>query len=93
MPTTIISIDLPEDLYTFVLEQVKEGRYSNPSEYFCDLIRAYQKRQAEEKKARLRQDLQDGINSGFEPLDMDAIKAEARRRNTEQHKGSSDRTE
>jgi PHD/YefM family antitoxin component YafN of YafNO toxin-antitoxin module len=40
----------------------------------------------EEMKARLRGDLQAGIESGFEPLDMAEIKAEARRRLKQEQK-------
>ncbi len=61
-----ISIFLPEPLKAFVEARVTEGSYSSPSEYIGELIRADQKRKAEEKLETL---LLEGLNSG-EPIEV-----------------------
>ena len=42
-----MNISLPDSLKAFVDGQVAEGRYSSVSEYVCELIRADEKRKAE----------------------------------------------
>ncbi len=44
-----MNIALPESMKHFVQERVAEGGYSSASEYVRDLIRADQKRKAEER--------------------------------------------
>ena len=44
-----MNISLPEPLKEFVDGQIAVGRYSNASEYVCELIRADEKRKAEER--------------------------------------------
>lgn len=64
MATTTMNIALPDTLRSYVEERVSTGGYGNTSEYVRELIRADQKRQAEEKLEAL---LLEGINSG-EPI-------------------------
>ena len=56
-----MNIALPESMKTFVQERVVEGGYSSASEYVRDLIRADQKRKAEERIDAL---LLEGLDSG-----------------------------
>lgn len=64
MATTTMNIALPDTLRSYIEERVNTGGYGNTSEYVRELIRADQKRQAEEKLEAL---LLEGINSG-EPI-------------------------
>lgn len=61
-----MNVALPESMKTFVQERVSEGGYSSVSEYVRDLIRADQKRRAEERIDAL---LLEGLNSG-EPIEV-----------------------
>ncbi|AGY57404.1 type II toxin-antitoxin system ParD family antitoxin [Gloeobacter kilaueensis] len=55
-----MNISLPEPLKQFVDRQIAQGRYSSVSEYIRELIRADEKRKAEEQlEAKLLQ----GLNS------------------------------
>ena len=56
-----MNIALPESMKHFVQERVTEGGYSSVSEYVRDLIRADQKRKAEERIDAL---LLEGLDSG-----------------------------
>lgn len=62
-----MNIALPESMKHFVQERVSEGGYSSVSEYVRDLIRADQKRRAEERIDAL---LLDGLASG-QPIPVD----------------------
>jgi antitoxin ParD1/3/4 len=78
-----ISIALTEDLAAFVREAVESGDYASTSEVIRDALRDWKlKRVArEEQVAQLRHLWQEGIDSGVAgPLDIDAIKREARTR-------------
>ena len=55
------NIALPESMKHFVQERVTEGGYSSVSEYIRELIRADQKRQAQERIDAL---LLEGLDSG-----------------------------
>lgn len=55
-----MNISLPEPLKQFVDGQISTGRYSSASEYIRELIRADEKRKAEEK---LEAKLLEGLNS------------------------------
>ncbi len=46
---TTLNISLPDQMKDFVDEQIGEGGYSDPSEYFHALLREQQRRKAEEK--------------------------------------------
>jgi antitoxin ParD1/3/4 len=62
---------------------VASGRYSSASEVMRDSLRLLETREQmrEAKLDALRHSIQEGLDSGPpEPLDLDAIKAEGRRR-------------
>ncbi|MGP0064221.1 MAG: type II toxin-antitoxin system ParD family antitoxin [Isosphaeraceae bacterium] len=60
-PMDTMNIALPETMKHFVQERVSEGGYSSVSEYIRELIRADQKRKAEERIDAL---LLEGLDSG-----------------------------
>jgi Arc/MetJ-type ribon-helix-helix transcriptional regulator len=39
--TYVLELSLPEDLLSFVMEQVRDRGYANPSEYIKELILAH----------------------------------------------------
>jgi antitoxin ParD1/3/4 len=72
-----MNISLPEPLKQFVDGQIAQGRYSSASEYVRELIRADEKRKAEE---HLEAKLLEGLNSRESELtaaDWKAIRGEA----------------
>jgi len=72
-----MNISLPDPLKKFVDGQIAQGRYSSVSEYMRELIRADEKRKAEE---HLEAKLLEGINSPeseLTPADWSAIRNEA----------------
>ena len=78
---TTMNISLPDEMKSFVDEQIKKGNYSSVSEYIRDLIRDAQKQAARERLDAL---LLEGFNSG-ESVPMDegfwaARRAELQRR-------------
>ena len=78
-----MNITLPDALKAFVEMQVVEGGYSSASEYIRELIRADQKRKAEEKLEAL---LLEGLDSG-EPIEAtEAFWHEKRRLLLERHR-------
>ena len=56
-----MSFALPEALRNYVDERVRSGQYGNTSEYLRELIRRDQEEQA---KKRLRELIEEGLNSG-----------------------------
>lgn len=67
----------------FIRELVDSGRYASASEVMRDGLRLVEERERlrEAKIAALRHDIAEGLGSGPpEPLDMSAIKSDARRR-------------
>ena len=72
-----MNISLPEPLKQFVDGQIAQGRYSSASEYVRELIRADEKRKAEEQlEANLLEGLS-GSESELAPEDWRAIRKEA----------------
>lgn len=72
-----MNISLPDPLKQFVDGQIAQGRYSSVSEYVRELIRADEKRKAEE---HLEAKLLEGLNSTdseLTPADWRAIRSEA----------------
>jgi antitoxin ParD1/3/4 len=72
-----MNISLPDPLKQFVDGQIAQGRYSSVSEYMRELIRADEKRKAEEQ---LEAKLLEGLNSTETELtlaDWRAIRKEA----------------
>jgi antitoxin ParD1/3/4 len=61
-----MNIALPESMKSFVQDEVAAGGYSSASEYVRDLIRAEQRRRAEQKIDAL---LLEGLSSG-EPIEV-----------------------
>lgn len=81
---TTMNISLPDDLKTFVDDQVTGGGYSSTSEYVRNLIRDARKAAA---RAKLEALLLEGINSGepelVTPEWWDERRRELRRRLSE----------
>ena len=72
-----MNISLPDPLKQFVDGQIAQGRYSSVSEYMRELIRADEKRKAEEHlEAKLLEGL-NGPESELTPADWSAIRKEA----------------
>ena len=72
-----INISLPDPTMQFLDDQIALGRYSSASEYVRELIRADEKRKAEEQlEAKLLQGL-NSAESELRPADWSAIRKEA----------------
>ena len=72
-----MNISLPDPLKQFVDGQIAQGRYSSASEYVRELIRADEKRKAEELlEAKLLEGL-NGPENKLTPADWAAIRKEA----------------
>lgn len=72
-----MNISLPDPLKQFVDGQIAQGRYSSVSEYVRDLIRADEKRRAEEE---LEAKLLEGLNATerrLKPADWREMRKEA----------------
>jgi antitoxin ParD1/3/4 len=61
MSTNTMSFTLPEAMRSYVDQRVRSGQYGNTSEYLRELIRRDQEEQA---KKRLRELIEEGLNSG-----------------------------
>ena len=61
MSTTTMSFALPDALRSYIDQRVRSGQYGNTSEYLRDLIRHDQEEQA---KKRLRELIEEGLQSG-----------------------------
>jgi antitoxin ParD1/3/4 len=75
-----MNISLPEPLKEFVDGQISTGRYSSASEYVRELIRADEKRKADEQLESLLLQGLKGEHGVFSADDMLAIRKEARSR-------------
>ncbi|HYX18110.1 MAG TPA: type II toxin-antitoxin system ParD family antitoxin [Nostoc sp.] len=88
VPVKSINISLPDAMGTYIEEKVATGGYSSVSEYFRELVRQDQKRQAAE---RLEAMLLEGLNCGnatqMNPDDWEDIHQAVRER-IAKHKGS-----
>ena len=72
-----MNISLPDPLKLFVDRQIAQGRYSSVSEYVRELIRADERRKAEEElEAKLLEGLK-SPESELTPADWRAIRKEA----------------
>jgi antitoxin ParD1/3/4 len=70
-----MNISLPDQMKTWVEENVQSGRYANASDYVRDLIR-----RDHMQLEQLRQALIEGENSGpATPLDIDAFIADKKK--------------
>ena len=61
MSTTTMSFALPEALRSYIDLRVRSGQYGNTSEYLRELVRRDQEEQA---KKRLRELIEEGLQSG-----------------------------
>ncbi|SMX23640.1 type II toxin-antitoxin system ParD family antitoxin [Boseongicola aestuarii] len=74
-----MNVSLPDPMKTWVEARLKDGRYSNTSDYVRHLIRRDQER-AQALEA-LQQAIDEGLKSGdAAPFDFKAFKAEMRKR-------------
>ena len=77
---TTVTISMPETLKAFVDEQVRTKGYGNVSEYFRELVRGAQAREADQRLEAL---LLDGLDTGVDiPVTREFwqdLKAEAAR--------------
>ena len=72
-----MNISLPEPLKQFVDGQIAQGRYGSVSEYVRELIRADEKRKAEQElEAKLLEGMR-STESELTPADWRAIRQEA----------------
>ena len=72
-----MNISLPDPLKQFVDGQISQGRYSSASEYVRELIRADEKRKAEEQlEAKLLEGLS-SPESALTPAAWSAVRQEA----------------
>jgi antitoxin ParD1/3/4 len=72
-----MNISLPDTMKQFVDGQIAQGRYSSVSEYVRELIRADEKRKAEEQlEAKLLEGL-NGPEGELTPAEWNAIRQEA----------------
>jgi len=74
---TSLNISLPDPMKKFIETEVKRGGYSTPSEYVRALVRAEQKRKAEDRLEAL---LLEGIESG-KPIRRSIVMERLRKKN------------
>jgi antitoxin ParD1/3/4 len=72
-----MNISLPDPMKQFVDGQVAQGRYSSASEYMRELIRADEKRKAEDQLEALLLEGLNGADSEMTPVDWNALRQEA----------------
>lgn len=72
-----MNISLPEPLKEFVDGQIAQGRYSSASEYVRELIRADEKRKAQDRLEGLLLEGLGSMETELSPSDWKAIRKEA----------------
>ena len=72
-----MNISLPDPMKEFVDGQVAKGRYSSASEYVRELIRADERRKAEDQLEELLLEGLQGEETAFTREDWQAIRQEA----------------
>lgn len=77
-----MNISLTPQLEDMIRQKIASGSYSSASEVVREALRLMEleDQMRELKLARLRQDLQDGIDSGFTEFDPEKIKRLGRKR-------------
>ncbi len=76
-----MNISLPDSMRTYVESQVASGSYSTASEYFRQLVRADQKRQANERlEALLLEGLESGTATPMTDQDWQAVRSAVAKR-------------
>ena len=74
-----MNVSLPDPMKTWVEARMKDGRFSNTSDYVRHLIRCDQER--EEAIATLQKAIDDGVASGEpQPFDFKAFRTSMRER-------------
>jgi len=92
-PKTSVNISLPTNQRQFVERKVSTGGYSTVSEYFRELVRQDEQREAEARlESLLLQALESGEPTPMTKSDWDDIRTEVRRR-AEQRKKENQRDE
>ena len=76
----IVNISLPDQMKQYIEARIGEGGYNTTSEYFRDLVRADQKRQAEERLETLLIRGMESPASVWTKDDVDHIKNAVRER-------------
>ena len=57
-----MSVDIPPELEQFVQNVIDSGRCETESEVVCEALRLFQ--ELDKRREQLRQDIEDGMNSG-----------------------------
>jgi len=79
-----LNISLPESMRAYIDEKVAEGGYSTASEYVRELVRAEQKRAAQDKlEALLLEGLESGEAREMTDKDWDELKRRVWQRHAE----------
>ncbi|MFS8144929.1 type II toxin-antitoxin system ParD family antitoxin [Rhizobium sp. BR 249] len=78
-----LTVSLPDELASYIKRKIDSGGYSSSSDVVSEALRLLE--ECDDAKIReverLRDAWHEGIQSGdFAPLDIDAVKAEGRRR-------------
>ena len=76
----IVNISLPDQMKQYIEARIGEGRYNTTSEYFRDLVREDQKRQAEERLETLLLRGMESPASEWTKEDVDHVKSAVRER-------------
>ncbi|ACI56140.1 type II toxin-antitoxin system ParD family antitoxin [Rhizobium acidisoli] len=78
-----LTVSLPDELASYIKRKLDSGGYSSSSDVVSEALRLLEERDSTKAREteRLRNAWQEGMKSGdFAPLDIDAAKAEGRRR-------------
>ncbi|ARM13430.1 MULTISPECIES: type II toxin-antitoxin system ParD family antitoxin [Rhizobium] len=78
-----LTVSLPDELASYIKKKIDSGGYSSSSDVVSEALRLLEERDSAKDREveRLRNAWRDGMQSGdFAPLDIDAVKAEGRRR-------------
>jgi antitoxin ParD1/3/4 len=91
-PMTSVNISLPSNQRQFVEKKVSKGGYSTVSEYFRELIRQDEQREAEARlESMLLQSLESGEPTPMTKEDWEDVRKEVKRRAVQRNKGKSNR--
>jgi antitoxin ParD1/3/4 len=91
-PKTSVNISLPTNQRQFVEHKVSTGGYSTVSEYFRELVRQDEQREAEARlESLLLQALESGEPTPMTKKDWDDVRKEVRRRAERRKKETSKR--
>ncbi len=87
---TSVNISLPTKQRHFIERKVANGRYSTLSEYFRELVRQDEQREAEARlESLLMQALESGEPTPMTRKDWDDVRKEVKRRAEQRNKGKS----